>query len=48
MGSKGNEGVDKKAKQAIDMQRMTKTRLPHTNYQDSWKLQVAKGMGKQY
>ena len=32
IGIKGNEEVDKTAKQAIDMPEMNMTRLPHTDY----------------
>ena len=32
IGIKGNEVVDKEAKQAIDMPGMTTTRLPYTDY----------------
>ena len=32
MGSKGNEETAKAAKQALDISRMTTTRLPYTEY----------------
>ena len=48
MGIKAKEEADRAAKQAIDMSGMITTRLPHTDHQEGYKLQVANIIGKKY